>query len=399
MASPYVERGSLTIFDANSKTQIQNMKRLFFLLPVCVLALSSCVKSEPLNPEADILTFLVSDRTVVLDSVITNENITIFITEEAKSKITAIAPIITTTPGARLEPASGTVLDFSTTQTYKVYPENGKGFKEYKVNFVSYYPLTYRFEKWFTTGAGRRIYETPYEEEFGIDFNIWSSGNKGIAAYTNAPYATRKSELPEEAREGLAAKMLTMVGPGKILGRNIPVVAGSLYQGEFILDVAKPIRSPKFGMPYSIAPMMPDSLQGYYKYRAGEGDFINEIGGIVPNMTDSCSIYGVLYEYTGERLTGENILDFDAENIVATAWVPRTTRTPGNDFVYFNVPFKYKSSYQSAADFEGKKYYFTLVFSSSFKGDYYEGTPGSLLLIDDVNIPVRVNTDPNLYNR
>jgi len=376
------------------------MKRLFFLLPVCVLALSSCIKTEPLNPEADILSFSVPDQNIVLNSFIANENITIFINKKDTSKIKAIAPIITTTPGARLEPALGTVLDFTSTQTYRIYPENGKGVKEYKVNFVSFYPLTYHFEKWYSTGSGRRIYETPYEEEFGIEFNIWSSGNKGIALYMNAPYPTQKSETPEEAREGSAAKLLTIEGPGSVLGiMNIPVVAGSLFQGEFILDMREPLRSPKFGMPYSVAPMMPDSLQGYYKYRAGEGNFIDGKGNIVPNMTDSCSIYGVLYEYNGERLTGENILDFDAENIVATAWIPRTDRTPGDDFVYFNVPFKYKPSYQSAADFEGKELYFTLVFSSSFRGDYYEGTPGSVLLIDDVNIPVRANTDHNLYNR
>ena len=381
------------------------MKRLFFLLSLAVLLLSSCIKNEPLNPEADILTFNLSeaDKSIMLSSaIITNENVTVSIDEESKSKIKLLAPIITVTNGARLEPASGTARDFSTTQVYRVYPENGKGFKEYKVNFVSFYPTTYGFENWTTKGAGKRVHEIPHEEQFGVTFNIWSSGNQGLAVYMNAPYPTRKNDSPEEVYNGEhSVKLETMEGPGSILGiMYIPVVAGSLFQGEFKLDMKTPLCSPKFGMLYTNVPMMPDSLQGYYKYRAGEGDFINKDGNVVPNASDSCSIYGVLYEYDGQYvLTGENILKFDNEKIVATAWVPRVARTPGNDYIPFNVPFKYKPAYQSAEDFEGKKFYFTVVCSSSYRGDYYEGTPGSVLLIDDINIPMRVNTDPNLYNR
>ena len=55
--------------------------------------------------------------------------------------------------------------------------------------------------------------------------------------------------------------------------------------------------------------------------------------------------------------------------------------------VSFDIPFEYQNGYTSEKiDFETNKYKLAVVFSSSFYGDHYEGSVGSRLVVDEVNI-------------
>ena len=377
------------------------MKRLFFLLPLAALSLNSCIKSEPLNPEADILEFKLPDEFApfLMGVKVTNTEINVFVKKSAE--INAVKPTIEITPGASIYPLSGEERNFEETLQYTVTSPNGENQKEYNVNFISNIPLEYDFERWKENiePLTRRKYDYAYEfvktgekdgEELGKDITIWDSGNPGIAIYSRPPYPTAKAVLPEDVFAGdYSARMETLKGPGNILNQMyIPIVAGSLFIGNFKLEMNEPLNSPKFGVPFFN--IMPKRFEGHFKYKEGSGDYIDKDGKPVPNASDSCSIYSVLYEFTGNEnikwdgmLTGVDILD--SKKIVARAWVPRVTGTPANEFVYFNVPFEYPYG-EDYIDFENKKYYFTVVFSSSFRGDYYEGKVGSTLVVDNVKV-------------
>ena len=358
-------------------------KRPLFILAGILFFLSSCIKDEPLNPEADILSFSLPDSAMLISSRIGNNDINVFVTDG--SKIDAISPIITITPGATISPAPDEARDFTTPQTYTVYSEDGENSKTYTVNFIFSLPTYYDFENWIlkkTIFPGREYYAL-------LDANgnsIWASGNSGIAMYMNPPYPTTKTTVPSEVYAGeSAAKMVTMKGPGNVLSLYIPIVAGSLFIGEFKLDAAKPVRSPKFGLPFS--GLIPTKFSGVYKYKQGKGDYINSAGEIVPNMNDSCTLYSILYEDKGEPLNGESV--FTSDDIVAFAEVPKNHGTPGDNFIPFDIPYQYPKG-KEAIDFENKQYNFAVVLSSSFRGDYYEGKVGSTLIVDEI----RITTEP-----
>lgn len=66
------------------------------------------------------------------------------------------------------------------------------------------------------------------------------------------------------------------------------------------------------------------------------------------------------------------------------AMLPDRSSTPGEEMIPFEIPFVKKNDIE--VDFSKYSYKLALVFSSSFYGDRYEGTPGSKLIVDDVEI-------------
>lgn len=107
---------------------------------LCVMAgfamlMSSCIKDEALNAEADILSCEVSEGILIRKPVILNDEIKLYV--NSWDDVTNLAPKFTLTEGATIEPASGTTRDFSTAQTYKVTSQDGQWSKVYKVKFIS----------------------------------------------------------------------------------------------------------------------------------------------------------------------------------------------------------------------------------------------------------------------
>ena len=183
--------------------------------------------------------------------------------------------------------------------------------------------------------------------------------------------------------------MVTKVGPGSIFNiQYIPIVAGSLFTGRLVpLEAMKdPLLATKFGQPYY---KLPKKFAGYYKYRSGAGDYIQSDGSRSPNKKDKCSVYAVFYERDSKLTTldGTNILT--DPHIVSVASISEEERlqSKGDGMAYFETNFEYRNGYTPASiDFETKKYSLAVIFSSSYNGDRYEGTPGSRLVVDDIKI-------------
>ena len=159
------------------------------------------------------------------------------------------------------------------------------------------------------------------------------------------------------------------------------ITSGSLYTGRFAVDPFNQLNSTKFGIMCDKKPLL---FNGYYKYTPGEL-FLDgsKKANIIehPELTDECSIKGVLYEVANENetLTGLNIGDSD--KIVAVASLADGTAKA--EYTPFSLEFKFEKgkTYDST-----KLYKLALIFSSSSKGDAFQGAPGSTLYIDELEV-------------
>ena len=141
---------------------ITNTGKVAVACAVLALSLSSCIKEEALNAEADITGVSLGENQQLLrEPVINNNDVTLF----ANTSDSILAPVFTLTEGATISPASGTPRQFfkterqltanddgtvdttylyeSTPQTYTVTSQNGQWKKEYTVNIVNTSPAAH----------------------------------------------------------------------------------------------------------------------------------------------------------------------------------------------------------------------------------------------------------------
>jgi hypothetical protein len=349
-----------------------------------LIFLSSCIKEEALNPEADILTFSFNEGCLrAKKAEIGNDYIIVYPKKDVNLRDSAITQI-ELSEGAVYEkianPYSNDTLFFiDVTSQSKEYT------KRYSV-VESYFPSVFDFENWAKPSTGF-LYENPKEGSLQ-----WFSSNNGAAIAWNqstrpaTDYLIRKIAQPVSGNT--AAELRTMAGPGNIMGIiNIPCLSGSLYLGGFdpLTGLSNPLRSTRFGVPFNDG--KPVRLTGYYIYKEGAGDYI-ESDGKLSARKDTCSIYALLFKTDSQVqfLYGDNIAT--SPNVIARAEINPATILQKNDFTYFEIDFDYDSY---AVPFSWKElnndaYKITIVFASSHRGQYYEGCPGNTLIIDNVEL-------------
>lgn len=358
---------------------VRNLITCLFL----VFATTSCVQDEALNSEADIETCIVPGDVLNRDPIIENDKITLLV--KSGKDVTALAPEFTLTPGATIIPASGKVLDFTNPQFYEVTSEDGKWKKKYEVSvaFAGISNTKYHFEnvRFNSKGDYHIFYETDTQ---GKETMTWASGNEGFALTgikdpTAEKYPTCQSP---NGKLGKCLKLETRVtgSLGSLL--DMPIAAGNLFLGSFKVDVMDILKSTKFGVQFSYVPTY---LKGYYKYKAGS-EF--QVGGKPDSgRKDICDIYAVFYETDKDlqSLNGTNVLDPNNPYIISVARVDNAKEV--DEWTEFNLPFVFRpgKSVDPEKLKEGK-YNLTIVFSSSIRGDYFEGAPGSTLYIDEVEL-------------
>lgn len=357
----------------------------FCVFLLTLLFLVSCIREAPLSPEADIVAFSFPENIALSDAIMNGTNIAITVRKGVD--LTAIVPTITVTEGATIHPAADEPRDFTSPVTYTVVSQDQRYQQTYTVQAITYSFYKYDFEDWEQPSSFK--YETPVEyDQDGNKVVHWDSSNRGVVIYNQFPTA---AEFPvhstvKHATGALAAEMVTDVGPGNILGvMYIPVVAGSLFTGVMdpLSAMIDPLLATQFGQPCDEKPLR---MRGKYIYKPGTGDYLDPKGNVLPGVKDSCAVYTVFFKIDKDvqMLNGANIRNHP--NIVAMAMMPDEQRagSEGNDFVEFDIPFVYRSDEE--VDFEKNAYKMAVIFSSSFYGDRYEGTPGSRLIVDDVEI-------------
>lgn len=362
------------------------------------MALQSCEK-EPLNAECDIESVLIPGDKLAVAPTVTNTTIELTLYNDVSPE--GICPEMTLTPGATVEPPSGTPLVFDdkkVSQTFTVTSEDGDWHKSYTFSYKyvsAEINLNYGFEDITTGITNRSEYEVFYEPEIeGTESFTWASGNPGFAltglGKTLDSYPTFQIE---EGRTGKALCLITRLTGTFGAMANKPMAAGNLFMGNFDVSNAmqRPLESTQFGIPFSKIPL---SLKGWFKYAPGPTYYkfnkskFNKLEEM-PGITDRFNIYAVMFERTPdmEHLDGTNVLASDNPNIIAVAEIADEQRVARADWTAFDIPFAYRPG--KDIDLERLRkgdYSIAVVFSSSIEGDYFSGAPDSRLVIDDVEL-------------
>lgn len=346
-----------------------------------VILMASCIREEAPNSEADILTCTVPGDILKAEPEITNESITLIVRSDAD--ITNLAPQFTLTPGATINPAGGLKRDFTTPQKYTVTSEDGNWKKEYTVRcLVSGVSTEYHFED---------ISLEPKNERYQIFYDLLPSGDKVDWGSGNAGFAiTGVTEIPEEfptsqskdGYKGSCAKLVTRSTGGLGALVKMYLAAGNLFIGTF--DAASALsdarKATHFGKPFE---SVPTYLSGYYKYKAGAE--YSSGGKVIPGKKDQCDIYAIFFE-TDEKvkyLDGTNALT--SPNLISIARISDAKET--DEWTHFYIPFiAQPGKVIDKAKLEKGGYQLAVIFSSSIKGDTFEGAVGSTLYIDEVEV-------------
>lgn len=377
-----------------------NKSRLATIAAALCLATASCIRQEPLNAECDILGVTLPDNELALSPEPDNNSVTLVVKNYVN--VTGLAPEFTLTPGATIEPASGTVRDFSTPQTYTVTSQDGNWHKTYTVTarHNTSLKLDFSFELCrIITTAGGATYDEFYSVSEDPDTHetvttVWASGNSGFAL-TNGknPPDTYPTFQSDGGYEGNCACMVTRsTGTwGAIVDK--PIAAGNLFIGRFDTNiaVAHPLQATKFGAPIM---NVPARFTGFYRYSPGETymQFDKDAPGKlrpIPGKKDRCNIYAVFYESTPdmEYLDGSNVLADDNPNILAVARLSEEQTLGAGEWTYFDLPFVFRSEADIDPDkLSAGKYRLAIVMTSSIDGDYFSGAIGSRLMVDEISI-------------
>lgn len=357
------------------------------LIACCFLGCmaTSCIQDEAPNSEADILTCALPKTKLTADPIVQNDQIIIMV--DKSTDLTHLAPEFTLTLGASVNPPSGTERDFKNDKqslTYTVTAQDGKWTKKYNVLIVnSDLATSYSFEDVSQVSP----YYVFVEKQNGAVTMQWASGNGG---YNFTGQAENPDEYPTiqspDGKEGKCLKLVTRSTGSFGAGLQNPmrIAAGNLFIGSFdLLSALKDaLKATRFGLPFY---NVPTYLTGYYKYKSGE-QFTTADGAVVNGRHDICDIYAIFYE-TDDKvkyLDGTNA--FTSPNLISVARIDNAKET-GDKWTQFYLPFDSKSG--KAIDKEklkAGKYNIAIVLSSSLEGDRFNGSVGSTLYIDEVQL-------------
>ena len=355
----------------------------------------SCIREEPLNAEADIESVTLSGDVLNRAPIIENDKVMLVV--KFGTNVTELAPEFKLTPGATIQPPSGTVRDFSSPQKYVVTSQDGEWSKLYTVTvtYADFNNYRYDFEHVKIGTVNRSNYDIFYElDPAGKETLVWASGNPGFAMTGSD---RKPDEFPTyQVDNGKSGKALALTtrrtgGFGSLM--NKPIAAGNLFLGTFDFNSAltNALKATKFGTPFNRIPVY---LKGYYKYTPGPVFYVLDKDAPdkmrpVEGKVDKFNIYAVFFEPTADMLylDGENVLSEDNPNIIAVAEIADADRVKKTEWTEFNLPFVLRPGKEIDADkLADGRYSITIVFASSIDGDLFEGAPESTLWSDEVEL-------------
>lgn len=371
-----------------------NYKPLLYALLIGSTAVS-CIRKEAPNAEADITGCTLPGNVLVQDTIDVDVSYDkslnaypIYIQVKKGTDCSQLAPVFTLTPGATIEPESGSTQDFSSPVRYTVTSEDGQWHRTYSISIeeekVQDIPTTFHFEDTRIENGYYVFYETSENQEL-----TWASGNGGFRlAINNADASEYPTTVEEAGYSGKCAKLVTRTtgSLGAMVG--MPIAAGNLFIGKFNLSnaLSNPLKATQLGTTFYHKPL---KIKGYYKYTPGDKFYAN---GSYTNQVDKFDIYAIFYENKDEN--GESVmldgtlpvLNYENSNLVALAQFNDTQVY--NSWQSFEISFDY-DRFQKTVDTDrlnAGEYNISIVISSSKDGATFEGAPGSTLWIDELNI-------------
>lgn len=274
---------------------------------------------------------------------------------------------------ASVFPGKNEARDFSDPVEYVVRAENGiERIWTVTIEEIGANPQLSNsdFNLWYEASAGIGtpiIYDEPGES---AENTIWATANYGLTKYKSQPNTT-----PMDLEgDNFAAKLVTVQAPAVV-----PLAAATLFTGVFELNELNPPSSAKFGTPFS---SRPSGFRLNYVYIPGTEAVIGDV-------PDECDIYVLLEKRDG-----------DAVARIATGWFRDGASPKADEWNALNVNLKYgplstdDPEYDYAnikgdhtwADADDTPTHISVVFSSSARGDIYEGAIDSTLVVDDFEL-------------
>lgn len=348
------------------------MKGFFTILAASsIVLLPSCLKETH---------FGASDRNAIKSFTVKGqigqtifEGNKIYVAVDLDYDLSKVTPTVEISNFATISPSPADGQDFRNPVVYKVTSESGVS-QEYTVWLYQTTPEIQLpnsgFQQWYATSSSGKSY---LQIGAGATDTTWATGNAGaasIAAANVAPITSGSDTIAELATIN-TGKLAQAIGQG--------IAAGSLFTGKFKLNISNPIASAKFGISFV---GRPKSFSVKYKYAPGP-TLMNGRGAALTGK-DSLDVYLLLEDRSTTPWKR-----------VATAWF-RSDEAQSDfrelkvNLTYGQIPTPKYYEIPTGATTWGtgleKPTHITVVFSSSARGNLFEGAPGSKLWVNDFQL-------------
>jgi hypothetical protein len=350
------------------KISVNTVILYILLTPIFLI---SCIKEDYFGKSAYKKIISFSLPLQLGSSYINHDSLVIRITVSDELDITALKPTaLTISNFASVDPGKDLERDFSEPIKYTVTAEDGSN-AVYTVYTRTDAPRIQLpnsgFDKWYTTSGGY------FQIGTGATDTIWCTGNEGVVTMGSAntlPLFTGTDTVAQLTTQKLGF-LAQLVGQG--------IAAGSLFTGTFELNIANPPESPKFGTPFIARP---DSFSVMYRYIPGT-EMTNGYGNPIQG-NDSLDI-AVLLEDRSSFPYKRVATNWYRSDVPAPSWtmlkLPLIYGQPASP-TYYEVPAN-GVIWGTGTE---KPTHISVIFSSSARGAYFEGAPGSELLLNDFKL-------------
>lgn len=281
--------------------------------------------------------------------------------------------------------ATLTGLTPATQYAYRLaYEKSGEAYASDPVTFTTEEATTLpngNMDDWYKNG---RTWYPVSESDYSTSGSFWDSSNPGTTTGAGALVnvnPTQGNSSIVHTSGGQSAELKSQYASAFGIGK---FAAASLYSGKFNSLVGTNGAKIDFGQKFA---SRPTGLHGWFCYTSGKIDYRgdNTPEGLGEKGTDDlCSIYIAIAKAPHQLDNTQTSTFFDFENddnIIAYGELPDAKAvSTNNEWKEFNVELKYKDITPQT------EYYLIIVCSSSKYGDYFTGSTGSIMYIDDLEL-------------
>ena len=236
-------------------------------------------------------------------------------------------------------------------------------------------------DDWYQSG---KTWYPVSENDYNISGSFWDSSNPGTTTGAGAlvnKNPTQGNSNIVHTPGGKSAELKSQYASAFSIGK---FAAASLYTGKFNSLVGTNGAKIDFGQAFA---SRPTALHGWFRYTNGKIDYRggNTPEGVAEIGTDDlCSIYMALAKapHQLDNTNTSTFFDFENDpNIIAYGQLPDAEAvSTNNEWKEFTVTMTYKDLTPQT------QYYLIIVCSSSKYGDYFTGSTGSTMYIDDLEL-------------
>jgi len=350
--------------------------RSIFILGAIAVFLLGCVSEDHFGKSnrSEIKTFLIPGQSG--NSVINNDSLTVVVTVPETMTDFMLAPSeIVISNFASVNPEAGEIQDFSAPVDYFVTAEDGSvSIYSVKVLRGGSQPQldNSSFEDWYTETVGFSTVEQP-----GVDkaSTIWGTANRGLALGGSSGNTTK-----QERDNSNYAKLESVAAPALVR-----IAAATIFTGKFtdgFPSVSDPRSNITLGTPFSARPL---SFSFSYTYQPGAN---NQDGNGDPlSYGDQCDIYLFLENREGSQVKRVGTAWFRSGTAVSE-WSKENVKIKYGPLEASDPWYAYAQPAQGEAWGDGTETvtHITILATSSFEGDFFNGAIGSTLELDDIEL-------------